>query len=178
VIPTHARIWPASALDRRVMARNAIRDVIAQRDATVAGSAGYLVQTENLGFIELLRNRTVAFAMGATRLSGLVGNVTIPKQTVGATAYWLASETTSITEGNQTFVQVSLTPNTVGAYTQIPRLLQLQSSPAALQIISNDLAQQVAVAADAAIINGGAPTSRPASSVPRASEVSAGRVWA
>jgi HK97 family phage major capsid protein len=102
----------------------------------------------------MLRNRMVALAMGATRMSGLVGNVTIPKQTVGATAYWLASETTAITEGNQTFVQVPLTPNTVGAYTQISRLLQLQSSPDAEQLILSDLAKQVALAADLAVIAG------------------------
>ena len=127
---------------------------IQQRDATAGGSGGYLVATNNVSFIELLRNRMVAFRMGATRLSGLVGNVTIPKQTVGATAYWLATEDTGITEGNQTFVQVPLTPRTVGAYTQISRLLQLQSSPDAETLIMSDLAQQVAIAADLAVLHG------------------------
>jgi HK97 family phage major capsid protein len=125
-----------------------------KRDATVGGSGGYLVATDNVSFIELLRNRMVALQMGATRLSGLVGNVTIPKQTVGATAYWLATEDTAITEGNQTFVQVPLTPRTVGAYTQISRLLQLQSSPDAETLILSDLAKQVAIAADLAVIAG------------------------
>ncbi|MBK8688962.1 MAG: phage major capsid protein [Betaproteobacteria bacterium] len=102
----------------------------------------------------MLRNRMVAYQMGAMRLSGLVGNVTIPKQTVGATAYWLASETTGITEGNQTFAQLALTPRTVGAYTQISRLLQLQSSPDAESLILSDLAKQVAIAADLAVLYG------------------------
>jgi HK97 family phage major capsid protein/HK97 family phage prohead protease len=124
------------------------------RDATVAGSAAYLVGTSNQSFIELLRNRMVAYQMGATRMSGLVGNVTIPKQTVGATAYWLASETTAVTEGNQTFAQLALTPRTVGAYTQISRLLQLQSSPDAESLIMSDLAKQVAIAADLAVLYG------------------------
>ena len=96
----------------------------------------------------------VAFQMGATRMSGLVGNVTIPKQTVGATAYWLSTETTNITEGNQTFAQLALTPRTVGAYTQISRLLQLQSSPDAEALILTDLAKQVAIAADKAVLYG------------------------
>lgn len=124
------------------------------RDANVAGTGQYLVATNNQSFIELLRNRMVAYQMGATRLSGLVGNVTIPKQTVGATAYWLASETTAITEGNQTFAQLALTPRTVGAYTQISRLLQLQSSPDAESLILSDLAKQVAIAADLATLYG------------------------
>lgn len=127
---------------------------IQQRDALVSGTAAYLVATNNQSFVELLRNRMVAYKMGATRMAGLVGNVTIPKQTVGATAYWLASETTAITEGNQTFAQLALTPRTVGAYTQISRLLQLQSSPDAESLILNDLAKQVAIAADKAVISG------------------------
>lgn len=127
---------------------------IQQRDALVSGTAAYLVATNNQSFVELLRNRMVAYRMGATRLSGLVGNVTIPKQTVGATAYWLASETTAITEGNQTFAQLALTPRTVGAYTQISRLLQLQSSPDAESLILTDLAKQVAIAADKAVLAG------------------------
>ncbi len=127
---------------------------VQQRDATVGGTGQYLVATQNQSFIELLRNRMVAYQMGATRMSGLVGNVTIPKQTVGATAYWLSTETTSITEGNQTFAQLALTPRTVGAYTQISRLLQLQSSPDAESLILSDLAKQVAIAADLAVLYG------------------------
>ena len=41
---------------------------------------------DNISFIELLRNRMVVRQMGALTLSGLVGNVTIPKQTAAATA--------------------------------------------------------------------------------------------
>ena len=127
---------------------------VQQRDASVGGTGQYLVATNNQSFIELLRNRMVAYQMGAMRLSGLTGNVTIPKQTVGATAYWLSTETTAITEGNQTFAQLALTPRTVGAYTQISRLLQLQSSPDAESLILSDLARQVAIAADLATLYG------------------------
>jgi HK97 family phage major capsid protein len=143
-IPTGARLWSPGAVDLRHQ----------QRDASTAGTGAYLVATQNLNFIELLRNRMVAFQMGATRLAGLVGNVTIPKQTAGATAYWLSTETTPITEGNQTFAQVALTPRTVAAYTQISRLIQLQSNPDIDSVVGQDLARQVAIAADAACLNG------------------------
>lgn len=137
---------------------------VQKRDASVAGTGAYLVATDNLGgsFIELLRNRMVVRQMGATILSGLVGNVTIPKQTAGATAYWLASETTQITEGNQTFGQLALSPKTVGAYTEISRLLRLQSSPDAEGIIMSDLAKQVGIAADLAALNGSGSAGQPA----------------
>ncbi len=115
---------------------------------------GYLRRVENISFIEMLRNRSVCFAMGARRLSGLVGNVTIPKQTAGATAYWLSTETTAITVSQQTLAQLPLTPRTVGATSQISRLLQLQSSPDAMGMIMGDLAAQVALAVDLAAIAG------------------------
>ncbi len=137
---------------------------MAKRDATVAGTGAYLVATDNLGgsFVELLRNEMVVRQMGARILSGLVGNVTIPKQTAGATAYWLASESTQITEGNQTFGQLALSPKTAGAYTEISRLLRLQSSPDAEGIIMSDLASQVAIAADLAALNGSGSAGQPA----------------
>jgi HK97 family phage major capsid protein/HK97 family phage prohead protease len=135
----------------------------AQRDLTVAtGSAGgFLVETANVGFIELLRNRSVIMAMGATRLSGLQGNVAIPKQTTAGTVTWLANEASTITETNQVFAQVALTPKTVGGYTEISRLLLLQSNPSAQQIVMNDLAAIVAIAVDLAGLTGSGASGQP-----------------
>jgi HK97 family phage major capsid protein len=134
-----------------------------RRDLTVAaaGAGGYLVSTDNVGFIEILRNRSVVFMMGARRLSGLQGNVTIPRQSAAATAYWLANEATDITESQQTFVQMSLTPKNCGAYTEISRQLLLQASPGAEGIVSDDLAQVVAIAADLAALEGSGAAGQP-----------------
>ena len=81
-----------------------------KRDLTVASASGggYLVATENMSFIDLMRNRSVVYNMGARRLSGLVGNVTIPKQTAAGTAVWLANEASTATESAQTFGQMAL----------------------------------------------------------------------
>jgi len=122
--------------------------------ALSSGAGGYLVGTDNVGFIEALYNRSVALRMGARRLAGLVGNVTIPRQSASATAAWLTTEATDITDTGQTFVQVSLTPHNVGAYTRVSRQLILQSQPAADGIIASDLANVVAVAADLAMLHG------------------------
>jgi len=131
---------------------------IQQRDMTSAGASGsnYLVSTDNQpgSFIELLRNRSVAMQMGATRLSGLVGNVTIPRQTAGATAYWLANEATDITESQPTLTQLSMAPNNVAALTEISEQMMRQSSPDAEQLVMSDLAKQIALAVDVAIIRG------------------------
>jgi HK97 family phage major capsid protein len=128
-----------------------------QTRADVVGTlstGGYLVETASLGFIELLRNRSVAFRLGALPLSGLVGNVNVPKQTGAASAFWTTSETNQITENEQTFGQMSLTPKTVGAYTEISRLLLLQSSPDVEGIVNADLAAVTALAVDTGALNG------------------------
>jgi HK97 family phage major capsid protein len=125
------------------------------------GSGGYLVETQNVGFIELLRNRAVIFRLGARQLSGLVGNVNVPKQTGAATAFWTTSETNQITENEQAFGQMSLTPKTVGAYTEISRLLLLQSSPDVEGIVNADLAAVTALALDTGGLNGSGVTGQP-----------------
>lgn len=134
-----------------------------RRDLNVAaaGAGGFLVSTESQGFIEILRNRSVAMRMGARRLSGLQGSVTVPRQSAAATAFWLASETAQITEADQTFVQMALSPKTVGAYTEISRQLLLQSSPGAEGIVTDDLAQQVGIAVDLAALQGSGASGQP-----------------
>ncbi len=149
--------------DKRIDAETAQRMLMmGQRDlSTAAGGGGFLVATDNMGFIELLRNRSVAFRMGVRRLSGLQGDVTVPRQSAAATAYWLADETTQITESQPTIVQISLSPNTVGAYTEISRKLLLQSSPNAEGIVTADLARVTALAADLAVLNGSGAAGQP-----------------
>lgn len=136
---------------------------LVKRDLTVAtaGAGGFLVETANVGFVDLLRNRSVAFQMGATRMPGMVGNLTIPKQSAAGSAFWLANEATQITESQQTFVQIALAPKTVGGYTEISRQLLLQSSPAAEGLVMADLAAIVALAADLAILSGSGAAGQP-----------------
>lgn len=155
---------PFEVLERQYPAMARINPMTGRRDLTVAtaGAGGYLVATENVGFIEMLRNRAVCFALGARRLSGLVGSVTVPRQSAAATAIWLANEASTVTESQQTFVQMALSPKNVGAYTEISRQLLLQSSPAVEGIVTDDLAQQVALAADLGALEGTAASGQPA----------------
>ena len=140
--------------------------IVVARDMTAATAAngGYIVGTDLRAdlFIDMLRNRTVVGQMGATFLTGLVGNVAIPKQTASATAYWLTNEATDITESQPTLAQLSLTPKNVGAYTEVSRQLLLQATPNIDTLIMNDLARVLAVAIDKAALDGdgtgGAPT--------------------
>jgi len=133
---------------------------VQQRDLIVGTSTmgGHLVSTGNVGFIELLRNRSVLFNMGATRLSGLQGSVAVPRQTAPGTGYWLANEATAATESQLVIGQMTLTPKNVGAYTEISRQLLLQGSPDAEGLVMSDLAAVIALAVDSAGLTGtGAP---------------------
>ena len=131
--------------------------------AGTPSAGGYLVATDNLAgsFIDLLRSRLIVQKLGAVFLPGLVGNVTIPKQTAAGTAYWLATDGTAITESQQTLGQVSLSPKTVGAYCEFTRQLLMQSSPSVDAMIANDLARVIALAVDAAALNGSGASGQP-----------------
>jgi HK97 family phage major capsid protein len=80
---------------------------------------------------------------GAQFLTGLRGNVAIPKQTGSTTAYWVA-ENGEITESDAQFSQVTMTPHTVGAMQEISRKLLLQSSPDVENLIRHDFANVLA----------------------------------
>lgn len=131
----------------------------ARRDLEVGAgggsTGGKLVATDLLtgSFIDLLRNRMMTIRMGAQMLTGLIGDVAIPRQTGGATAYWVA-ESGSPTESAPAFDQVPMSPKTVGAYVDISRKMLLQSSLDVELFVRNDLAKVIALAIDLAGING------------------------
>lgn len=121
-----------------------------------AADGGNLVSTDlhSASFIEMLRNKMVIRAMGATVLGGLVGDVAIPKQTGGATAYWV-SEDSAANASKQAIGQIGLTPKSIAAFTEISRKLMNQSSLDVEAMVRNDLAASLALGIDAAAIFGG-----------------------
>lgn len=135
-----------------------------QRDLTVgtATAGGHTVATDLLAgsFIDLLRNKMVIMGMGATMLNDLNGNLAIPRQTGGATAYWVA-ESGASTESQQAFDQVALTPKTLGAFTDISRRLLLQSSIDVEAFVKRDIASVIALAIQSAAINGSGASNQP-----------------
>lgn len=124
---------------------------------------GYTVQTDLLAqnFIELLRNRMVLKRAGALTLAGLVGKITIPAQSAAATAYWVA-ENGAPTISQQTFGQIAMSPNTIGAYTDMSRRLLMQSSIDVEGFVRQDLSTILAIGIDYAGFNGtGAGNNQP-----------------
>lgn len=137
---------------------------VLQRDLNVgtATAGGHLVATNLLAgsFIDLLRNALLLPGMGATMLSDLSGNLAIPRQTGGATAYWVA-ESGSPTESAAAFDQVTLTPRTVGAFSDISRRLLLQSSIDVEQLVQRDLAISIALEMQRVAVHGSGSSNQP-----------------
>jgi HK97 family phage major capsid protein/HK97 family phage prohead protease len=168
--PGDRAAWDAAAFEREVSeagakaAGKASRGLFIpseilrnKRDLTAGtnNAGGFTVATELMAdsFIEMLRNRAVVMRAGATMMSGLVGNVAIPRQSAAATAYWVA-ENNAPTESQQTLAQVTMSPKTVGAWTDISRRLLIQSSIDVEAMVRRDLATVIALAVDTAALYG------------------------
>lgn len=139
-----------------VLTRPMSEETMKRAMATTPGSkGGYLVGVQNMGFIDILRNRSVAMTMGSRVLSGLEGNVVFPRQTGKVSVTWQAGEGTSVTAADQALGQLSMTPKTCIAITDVSEQLLRQSSPSAEQFVMADLAADIAIdGVDAAVING------------------------
>lgn len=127
-----------------------------QRAQTVGTPAngGYTVATNMGGLIDRLRPVLAVQSMGATVLSGLTGNLDLPRLTSGPTAYWVA-EDGAPTASDSHFDKVSLTPKTVAGEMYLSRRLTLQSGVAIENVLRNDLAFVLAQALDKAAVQGG-----------------------
>jgi HK97 family phage major capsid protein len=110
--------------------------------------------------IEKLENIMAIRRLGARILSGLEGDVPIPRQTGGATSYWVG-EGASVTESQQSFDQIKLTPKTIGALTELTRKLIMQSSEDIESLVREDLALRLALGIDLAAINGSGVSGQP-----------------
>lgn len=126
-----------------------------KRAFTVAGTGSNLVATDLRvdSFIDVLRNRTLMGAVGAQFMTGLVGDVAIQKKTAASTAYWVA-ENADITTSDPVIGQVTGTPKTCGAFTDVSRKLLHQSALSIEALVRDDLTQTLAVAIDKAAISG------------------------
>lgn len=133
--------------------------------STAGGAAGntggYAIATDlqTQSFVEMLRNRNTIMQRGRV-LAGLVGNLDIPRQIAGAQGYWLG-EDEAAGEGAPDLDQISLTPKTVGAFTEITRKFLQQSSLDAEGLVRSDLASALATTIDLAGYYGSGTANQP-----------------
>ena len=132
-----------------------------QRDLNASDDAGLIGQDFRGGdFIDALRNSS-AVMQNATILSGLSGDVKIPKKTAASSAAFISSEGGAAGESEMTIGSVTMTPRTLGAFTDVTRQLMIQSSLDVENLIRNDLAGSMAIALDNAALEGSGSSGNP-----------------
>lgn len=109
-------------------------DVVA---ATVATDGKEIVATDKLNILEPLRGKSILAEAGATFLTGLVGNISIPTYT-GSTCGW-KGELEAADNGKGTFGSVELSPKRLTAYIDISKQFLTQDSVGAEEMLRADI---------------------------------------
>lgn len=133
-----------------------------QRDLNTTNDSAMVAEAYRGGdFIDVLRNASSVMQAGATMLTGLQGDVKIPKKTAASTAAFIATEGGASSESEPTFGQVTMSPKTLGAFTDITRLMMMQSSLDIENLVRNDLSTGIALAIDNGALQGSGSSGNP-----------------
>lgn len=111
-------------------------------------------------YIGPLREALVARRLGVRVLTGLSGDLSIPKYGSGLETGWVA-EGGAVPDHEMAFDSVTLGPKHVGGKTEMSRQLIQQSSPSIEQLVRDDLAFLIAKQIDRAIIAGTGASNEP-----------------
>ncbi len=132
-----------------------------QRDLSAGSDGDLIAQDYRAGdFIDVLRNNSAVMPL-ATMLNGLSGDVKIPRKTAASTAAFISSEGGAAGESEFTVGSVSMSPKSLGAFTDVTRQLMIQSSLDVENLIRNDLAASMAIAIDDAALEGSGSSGNP-----------------
>jgi len=124
---------------------------------SVAGSTtgADMVFTEAGPFIDVLRNLSVVLRMGTPLLSGLQGNLALPKQLTPGTAAKVAENPGSdFSESNMTLDQVNWTPKNLASTQAYSKQLLAQSVEAIDQLVINDILAVISLLFDYKCLHG------------------------
>ena len=105
--------------------------------ATVATDGKEIVATDKLNILSPLRGKSILAEAGATFLTGLVGNISIPNYT-GSTCGW-KGELEAADNGKGTFGSVELSPKRLTAYIDISKQFLTQDSVGAEEMLRADI---------------------------------------
>ena len=147
-VKPQGRIIPADIIAKKMLGERAMT-------VGTVGDGGYLKGTDHLGseFVGLLRNRTIAGNLGVRIISGLKGNIDVPKQLTAGTFAW-GAEAWAVTDTNMTFGQVTGTPKEGKASQTYTRKLLLQSDPSIDGILNEDMVNLARIGVDLAVFHG------------------------
>ena len=140
----------------------AVPGFMIKRDLTAGTNTqgGHTIQTDVGDLIPILEPKLQVEALGATMLTGLVGNLDLPRGNADASATW-EGENDANAETSPTFDKISLSPNRLGAFTDISKQLMVQSSIQVENYVRRRLEFAIAKAVDLAAINGSGTAPEP-----------------
>jgi HK97 family phage major capsid protein len=134
------------------------RDMTATGQTSVAGDQGGMtVPTNKAGLLDDFFNASIMRSLGATVLTGLTGNLDIPRLVAGTAAAGKA-ENAAADEVNPTTLQLSLKPKRLPAFIDLSDQLLVQSSSAIESMIRSHLTAQMLATQEAAFFHGGGTT--------------------
>lgn len=122
--------------------------------ATVATAGQENVAEDKLGILEPLRANLVLVQAGASYMTGLIGNVSIPAYS-GSNVTW-AGEVTEATEGVGTFSEVNLEPKRLTAKIDVSKQFLMQDSNSAEEMLKRDIVAAISNKLEATILGAGA----------------------
>ena len=119
------------------------------------GKGGEMVSTDLLldQFADVLRNKMVMAQLGMQLLTGLDGDIDLPKKTSGSAFVWLG-EGEDAQDSSFDFTTLNMTPKTIAGAIPITRKLRKQASRSIEQLIITDLLDGMGVAVDYAMLAG------------------------
>lgn len=109
--------------------------------ATVQTQGEEIVATDKLNILEPLRGESILSKCGATFLTGLIGNISIPAYS-GSTAAW-KGEMVSADDGKGSFSTVELAPKRLTAYIDISKQFLVQDSVGAEDMLRRDIVNAI-----------------------------------
>lgn len=122
--------------------------------ATVATAGQENVAEDKLGILEPLRANLVLVQAGASYMTGLIGNVSIPVYS-GSNVTW-AGEVADATDGAGTFSEVNLEPKRLTAYIDVSKQFLIQDSNSAEEMLKRDIVSAISNKLEATILGAGA----------------------
>lgn len=129
-------------------------------DGVITGGKEYTADTNNggkenvaedkLGILEPLRANLVLVQAGASYMTGLIGNVSIPVYS-GSNVGW-AGEVDAATNGTGTFSEVNLEPKRLTAYIDVSKQFLIQDSNSAEEMLKRDIVNAISNKLEATIL--------------------------
>ena len=124
--------------------------------AQTAGAGMENIATEKLDILEPLRANMVMSQAGATYLTGLVGNISIPAYT-GSNVAW-AGEVAAAANGAGDWSEIKLQPHRLTAYVDVSKEFLLQDSNDAEAMLRRDIIAAIGNKLEATILGADAGT--------------------